>query len=287
MKGQRVRPEDFGDCQLRMTILRGLPLNYWEHAEVQRSYYCFVDPRNISFSNTTTLRERIIAKSISSVDSIRTELHRDDSLNSLIGLQVDGWSQPNSRTNYFATIAHWITDKMEWREALLAFSPTEAQHKGRQLASILRDVIGEYQVADRVSTITSDNASPNATMTEALNEESLEYNLSSRSLLRIPCLSHVIQLAQGALLDGIKCRPTNEEIVRDYDDKDSEVQRQQTNYGLRANPSRTNNSNRGDGRAGNVYGEIPLTLWKVSLSFLFERWSRYAIADYQAGRGLS
>jgi hypothetical protein len=111
-------------------------------------------------------------------------------------------------------IAHWITADMKWHQALLSFKPTEAAHAGDQLAAFVLDVLQEFNITDRATSITADNAGNNRTMVEKLNT-GLDASGGS-PLTRLPCLSHVIQLAQGALVAKLGCKPTNEQINRNF-----------------------------------------------------------------------
>jgi hypothetical protein len=85
----------------------------------------------------------------------------------------------------------------------------------------------------------------------------LEVEINYENVVRIPCLSHVIQLAQGALLDGLKCKPTNEEVEQSWDGE--AMERALTEYNLR---QKVKNGTKKDLTSS---GEIPLTLFKVCL----------------------
>jgi hypothetical protein len=208
---------DFLDCQIRTIISRGFPLTYFDDPEVQRSYFCLTDKDDISFSNATTIRTHLINVKLPEVKSTITRRLHDKHArsSSKIALQVDGWSQKNSRSGFSAMIGHWITADMKWQETLLSFKPTEAAHAGDKLAVFVLDVLQDFDVIERTIAITADNAGKNRTMVENLNA-GLDASGGSH-LTRLPCLSHVVQLAQGALLKRLKCKPTNEQINRNFD----------------------------------------------------------------------
>ena len=240
---RRVTEADFLDCQVRMIISRGLPLSFFEDIEVQRAFFCLTSWDGVSFSNPKSIRSRIFEMKDEARNEIRENFQLFENSGQGIGLQVDGWSTKIGRTGYFAIIAHWISTDMRWREELLAFSPTEARHKGRDLAGFVLDAVQYFDITRRIRSITSDNASANGTMIAELNEMLEDSELGgSRKVVHVPCLSHVIQLAQGELLKGLRVFATNSEIIRDWDQKDFEKE----NIAIKAN------------------GEIPVTLWKVS-----------------------
>jgi hypothetical protein len=216
INGHRATINDFLDCQIRTIVSRGLPLTYFDDPEVQRSYFCLTDKDDISFSNATTIRTHLINVKLPEVkNTITRRLHDKHARSSKVALQVDGWSQKNSRSGFFAMIGHWITADMKWQEALLSFKPTEAAHAGDKLAAFVLDVLQDFDVIERTIAITADNAGNNRTMVENLNA-GLDASGGSH-LTRLPCLSHVVQLAQGALLKKLKCKPTNEQINRNFD----------------------------------------------------------------------
>jgi hypothetical protein len=63
---------------------------------------------------------------------------------------------------------------------------------------------------DRVLTVTTDNASNNNTLARELKESLLTGTSPKTSVIRVPCLAHVIQLALKQLLGQVKANPKNE-----------------------------------------------------------------------------
>lgn len=73
---------------------------------------------------------------------------------------------------------------------------------------MLVELFHKYNITGRVLAITSDNASNNTTLVQAVQEsiDSLELP-GSPVIVRIPCLAHVIQLSLRGLLGSIKADP--------------------------------------------------------------------------------
>jgi hypothetical protein len=72
-------------------------------------------------------------------------------------------------------------------------------------------LLQQHEITDRVLAITTDNASNNNTLVNSINEaiQSLELNDSS-TIIRVPCIAHVIQLSLKDLLSQMKANPRNE-----------------------------------------------------------------------------
>lgn len=70
---------------------------------------------------------------------------------------------------------------------LLGFEPLEGIYTRTNLGSVLINTVEKYSILDRVIAITTDNASNNQTMIMSIQEKH-----PSISLIRIPCLAHVI-----------------------------------------------------------------------------------------------
>jgi hypothetical protein len=155
---------------------------------------------------------------------------------------------------------HWIDKHMRWNEALLAFEPTEGKHSGKELGTLYQQTIRKYGIIHRLAPITTDNASSNTTMIRDINE-GLDIALLDQQVIRIPCISHVFQLALGALVASLDCTPTNEQIERTWDSDVVERTLAAQDNGLRARVRRLNRVDK-DMRAQQI-APIPMALFKV------------------------
>lgn len=105
-----------------------------------------------------------------------------------------------------AITGYFIDEDWQYREVLLGFQPLSGTHSGENLSAILLGVLVQHQIQDRVLAITADNASNNNTLVNAL-QQSLS---DTTTIIRVPCLAHVIQLSLNELLGQMKAEPTNE-----------------------------------------------------------------------------
>lgn len=87
-------------------------------------------------------------------------------------------------TGYFVD-SNWV-----YQEVLLGFKPLHGSHTGLNLSGVVLETLVEHHIQDRVFGVTTDNATNNKTMVDAMQQA-----LSSDvTVIRIPCLAYVIQL---------------------------------------------------------------------------------------------
>lgn len=127
-----------------------------------------------------------------------------------LSIALDCWTSP-FRQAFMAITGYFIDEEWECREILLGFEPLSGSHTGVNLGDVLLQVLQEYRITDRVLAATTDNASNNSTLISSIREsiQSLELNTDS-TIIRIPCLAHIIQLSLKDLLGQMKANPDNE-----------------------------------------------------------------------------
>ncbi len=137
-----------------------------------------------------------------------------------LALVLDCWSAPR-REGYIAIKVYWIADSWTLKEALLGFEPVFGKHSGKSLGCVVWKLLETFELLGRIIAITTDNASNNKTLLEAVNSAirwlniKLNLNLISE-ISHIPCLAHVIQLAVQQLLFKIRISPANSQVKKDW-----------------------------------------------------------------------
>jgi hypothetical protein len=112
-----------------------------------------------------------------------------------LSIALDCWTSPFQQA-FIAITAYFIDADWNYRELLLGFEPLSGEHSGPNLAKVLIAVLQKHQLADRILTVTTDNASNNKTLMQSIHEsEELEPFREQMQIIRVPCLAHVIQLA--------------------------------------------------------------------------------------------
>lgn len=120
-----------------------------------------------------------------------------------------------------AITGYFIDEDWEYREVLLGFEPLQGKHSGSNLSNVLSDILRRHEIDQRVFAITTDNASNNKTLMTALQQAISD----DTTLIRVPCLAHVIQLSLNELLGHIKAVPFNETTERQWTEERSQSAR--------------------------------------------------------------
>jgi uncharacterized CHY-type Zn-finger protein len=160
-----------------------------------------------------------------------------------VSLALDCWTSPFQQA-FMAITVYFIDKDWNYREMLLGFEPLHGPHTGNNLSDVLHQLLKERGLLDRIFSVTTDNASNNETLIRALQEKLISTGAigSRESIIRVPCMAHVIQLCLKQLLGHIRAAPKNKEVKTFW--SDTQV------IGLRDSAS---------------HGDVAHTLAKVSL----------------------
>ena len=119
-----------------------------------------------------------------------------------------------------AITVYFIDKEWNYREMLLGFEPLHGPHTGVNLCDVLLQLLRERQLLNRIFSVTTDNATNNETLSRALQDTLISSGgINSRdSIIRVPCMAHVIQLCLKQLLGHIRAAPKNQEIANVWSD---------------------------------------------------------------------
>ena len=124
----------------------------------------------------------------------------------MISLAADTWTSPKILV-FLAIVAYWISDSWQKEEVLIGFEEIRGSHTGANMAGIINHILAKYGIQDRILGFTSDGASNNRTLTEALNTAWSLLSVEWCQLENhIPCRAHVVQLILGAFMSSIKVK---------------------------------------------------------------------------------
>jgi hypothetical protein len=249
--GRRLTTTDFRGMLYKMVVSCGLPFTVFDNTEMQRAFMCLTH-EPLHFPGASAVRDGVIRLKDEAEEALKNRLTSRLSKNSRISLALDGWSMKVGRLSFLGIIGYWIDDNMDWHDALLGFTPTEGHHLGVELAKMTFDRLVQLGIGDRISSVTGDNVGVNDVLVKELNKF---LNRDDDNIIyRFPCLAHVIQLAQGDLLKGIHCSPTNDEIDRNWDDTAMDAEADQRSSARRKSASSLSGKQ----------GVVPTALWRVS-----------------------
>lgn len=89
---------------------------------------------------------------------------------SQISIALDCWTSP-FRQAFMAITGYFLGQDWEYREVLLGFEPLHGSHTGCNLSTIVIGILQKHSIADRVLSITTDNAAKNNTMMTSIQDE--------------------------------------------------------------------------------------------------------------------
>ncbi len=119
-------------------------------------------------------------------------------LNCKIGITTDIWTSMSERP-YLSVTAHYVSSSRILCHVLLDFCYIPHPHSGEQMMSSLLEVFQEFNITEKITSITSDNATNNIRGIKLLNSYLKNKNLSE--VTHFPCFGHVLNLS---INEGIK-----------------------------------------------------------------------------------
>lgn len=189
-----------------VAILR-LPFQVVEHPQFQK----FIRMSRLVEFSPEFPSPRTISRRLRSIAKERQQaVLRRLPVGAKLSLAIDCWTSPFQQA-FMAVTGYFIDDEWNYREVLLGFEPLHGTHSGVNLSAMLMELLQQHQIVDRVLAITTDNASNNNTLMSNINESVESLNLDdSTTILRAPCIAHVIQLSLKQLLGQMEANPKNE-----------------------------------------------------------------------------
>lgn len=116
-----------------------------------------------------------------------------------VHLTCDSWSSPNSHS-FLAIAAHWIGSDWEANRVLLKFIADNRSHTGANLASHIQATIEEYDIVEKLGSVTTDSAANNIRCMKELDKTSEFEDLDYGSENHHRCLAHVFNIAVQAAI---------------------------------------------------------------------------------------
>lgn len=135
-----------------------------------------------------------------------------------LSIALDCWTSSFSQA-FMAITGYFIDGDWNYCEVLLGFEHLHGAHTGSYLSETVIEVLQRHGIANRVLSITTDNATNNNTMIASIQDTIQSLALSDASIFRVPCISHVIQLCLNELLGKLKAVPDNKEAESEWSDE--------------------------------------------------------------------
>ena len=119
-----------------------------------------------------------------------------DALSSKIAFTMDIWTSDHSNIVYACLTAHYISDVWELKKKIIAFRKIPYPHDGETLFHFISDLLLEWNLDKKISSMVVDNASANDVMVRQLKIWLCEKSLLSLSgvLFHVWCSTHILNL---------------------------------------------------------------------------------------------
>jgi len=191
------------DCEesfLKVFLATNLAINCLKNLSFRHIFKFFRPGVEIPTPMTFTLHFKWLGKS--TVHAIRTSLPAAGN----ISRAADIWTSLN-KLALLEILAYWISDSWQIEEVLIGFEEIRGSHMGTNMAGIINDVVARYGIQDTILGFTTDSASNNRIVPEALNDP---LSLPSVELCQlenhIQCMAHVVQLILSGFMSTIKVK---------------------------------------------------------------------------------
>ena len=209
--------EEFNHLVLQKKILKfittsHLPFQIIEHPEFKDLLeYAKLAKSGLHLPSARSIRRLLDNEVREKQQSVLDKLPKG----SYLSVALDCWTSPFAQA-FMAVTGYFLDSDWNYCEVLLGFEHLHGSHTGAYLSEVVIQILQEHGIADRVLSITTDNASNNNTMMQGVQEMVQSQALCDTSVFRVPCIVHVLQLSLKELLGKIRANPVNEEAESEW-----------------------------------------------------------------------
>lgn len=138
----------------RLIARQDLPLNFGESPAFENYIKNSHNPRFQAVSRQTTTRDlkNVYDKGYESLKELFSTCTFSVSVTS------DIWSS-RAKEDYLSVVVHFIDDDWQMQKRVLGLRLIDVSHTGENIAERIREVIDEFNLADKIFAVTMDNAS--------------------------------------------------------------------------------------------------------------------------------
>lgn len=172
------------------------PFSIVEQTEFQQFIYA-LDPRYI-IPCRQTIKQEVDTLFLQRRSNIQLEINN---FTTKFALTTDIWSSSYNNTAFLGITMHYINNDWKLKKCVLDFIPIEGSHSSRLILSKITNLLQEFNLSDRIISLTTDNGSNMLACGRELANE-LEACFSNFTFSHKRCAAHIINLAVKA---GMKC----------------------------------------------------------------------------------
>nr|GEV57681.1 hypothetical protein [Tanacetum cinerariifolium] len=167
----RYDPDYLREQFTGLVIQRALPFNHFDHEQTTRVFQNTMQPRYIHVNHSTLKRDAMILWLVAKQEIIDSF----GNLNACVNLTTDICSAHHGVPgSYMCVTAHWIeAGTWQMMKRVISFEEFSSPHTGHALFKMLLKVLTNFNLEDKVISITLDNASNN---TSTMDKLKLKYD---------------------------------------------------------------------------------------------------------------
>ncbi|WVZ79537.1 hypothetical protein U9M48_027106 [Paspalum notatum var. saurae] len=111
---------------------------------------------------------------------------------SRIAITSDMWTSENQKRGYMAVTGHFIDDSWKLRNIIMRFIYVPAPHTGEVICEELYDALVEWNIDEKISTVTLDNCTTNnSVITELIKKIGSSKLMLEGILFHMHCAAHI------------------------------------------------------------------------------------------------
>ena len=141
--------------------------------------------------------------------------------NSRFSVSCDAWTAPGMTASYMAVVVHYIDAQWKYHERLVGFERLIGRHSGTNMSISLNSVFMNSSppfIPSNVLVLTTDGASNNATMAEAMTQDWVKFQPERQHW---HCFAHILNLLAQVFWHVVKKTADDGEIdPRDIPDEE-------------------------------------------------------------------
>jgi len=167
---------------------------------------------NVVIPSANTLRHSIHEYSQGIIAGLKRIIPRATQVH----IATDTWTSPNGLA-FAGTTVHFIDVEWAMREEVIGFQALGgASHTGKFLAEKLTEILGQFDLAQRMLCLVTDNVQSNYILACELKGKGLGPKLNLDQY-HLPCFAHILALASKAFMKNLKSQPVNEAFDHNLD----------------------------------------------------------------------
>ena len=119
--------------------------------------------------------------------------------NGCVHIGSDIWSDPWQSHSYMCITCHWIDDEWNIQKRVIAFRVFDDNHTANNIYRLIRQILEEYYLLNKIFSIGFDNAAANTASIVEL--ENICRPAFGGKIFHVRCVCHVLNLC---VQDGLK-----------------------------------------------------------------------------------